>query len=107
MRNILKKIGLSTLTLGLCCFVVSCDEDESAGFDYQYDGLTSVPTVELDLETAKKIQRTGTIEEVAVAKAELAPETTAPVAADNTAEGTTSTDMGMDTSTSSGDPNGF
>ncbi len=104
MRNVLKKIGLTAITASLACFVVSCDEEESASFDYKYDGLTSVSSVELDLETARKIQQTGSIEDVAVAKAEPVPVAadTAEPAADD------SLDMGMDMNTNtSSDPNGF
>ena len=100
MRNILKNIGLASIMFGLACFVVSCDEEETASFDYQYDGLTSVPTVEIDLETAKKIQRTGTIEDVTIAKAPLPAAVPTPEATEKAG------DMGMEMNTGN-DPNSF
>ena len=70
MRNLLKKINLSLIILACSTFIVSCDKEKTVSFDYRYDGLTSVPTAEIDIEKARKIQRTGVIEELAIDKIE-------------------------------------
>ncbi len=70
MYKVLKNIALAIVLSLFSVFIVSCDKEDQS-FDYKYDGLTSLPAPEIDLEQARRIQRSGKVEDVQLGKAKL------------------------------------
>ncbi len=93
MHKVLRKIALTLICGSLACCLVSCDDEDQPALDYKYDGLTAVSAPNMDLAEAKKLQRSGKIEDVTLEKATVMDDMQADMPVDDMAvEEETSTD---------------